>query len=89
MLHAEVLKLEPPGSRPLKVFQEWFNNKRPFMNTANNLYTRDDIVALRPNPAEDRLSKTLQKRFGWAFKVYPFSFFQLATLQCSKLKDSY
>jgi len=84
ILHAEVLKLESPGSRPLKVFQEWFNNKRPFIGTANNIYNKDDIVALRPDPAQDRLSKILQKRFAWAFQVRTLSFFQLATLQlCS------
>ncbi|KAH9216090.1 hypothetical protein DL95DRAFT_460634 [Leptodontidium sp. 2 PMI_412] len=68
LLHSQVLQLESPGSRPLKVFQEWFNIKRPFMHKANDLYLHKDIVALRPSPAQDRLSKILQKRAGWAFR---------------------
>ncbi|KAG4436820.1 hypothetical protein IFR05_007710 [Cadophora sp. M221] len=68
LLHSQVLQLESPGSRPLKVFQEWFNIKRPFMHKANDLYTHKDMVALRPSPAQDRLSKILQKRAGWAFR---------------------
>ncbi|KAH7342604.1 hypothetical protein BKA65DRAFT_478476 [Rhexocercosporidium sp. MPI-PUGE-AT-0058] len=68
VLHSQVLQLESPGSRPLKVFQEWFNIKRPFMHKANDLYMHKDVVALRPSPAQDRLSKILQKRAGWAFR---------------------
>ncbi|KAL5328854.1 hypothetical protein ACEPPN_002362 [Leptodophora sp. 'Broadleaf-Isolate-01'] len=68
LLHSQVLQLESPGSRPLKVFQEWFNIKRPFMHKANDLYLHKDIVALRPSPAQDRLSKILQKRAGWVFR---------------------
>ncbi|KAE9369205.1 hypothetical protein N431DRAFT_493067 [Stipitochalara longipes BDJ] len=68
ILHAKVLQLDSPGSRALEVFKDWFNRKKPFAGKGNKLMENEDIAALRPSQAQDRLSKTLQKRVGWMFQ---------------------
>jgi hypothetical protein len=68
ILHTQVLQLDSPGSRALEVFKDWFNRKKPFAGKANELFENGDIAALRPSRAQDRLSKTLQKRAGWIFQ---------------------
>ncbi|KAF4630763.1 hypothetical protein G7Y89_g7374 [Cudoniella acicularis] len=68
ILHTQVLQLESPGSRALEVFKKWFTRKQPFANRGNELLKKNDIAALRPSRAQDRLSKILQKRAGWIFQ---------------------
>jgi hypothetical protein len=63
-----VLQLDSPGSRAVEVFRNWFNRKKPFAGKGNKLMESDDISALSPSQAQDRLSKTLQKRVGWMFQ---------------------
>jgi hypothetical protein len=70
LLESQVLSLQKPCRRVMKVSKEWFKFNKPLLGLDWNIFDdEDDMVALRPAQGQDRLSVYLQEHFGGLLQV--------------------
>lgn len=66
-----ILNLESPNARVRSAITGWFEQNRPLVGHGRNLFNgkaKYDIVALRTQPDQDRLSMFLQNRLGYLLR---------------------
>lgn len=65
LLQSQILDLSKPDKRAFRVFQDWFERRRPYIGYGCNLLANaDEFVALKPSKDQDAMTRLIQNVGG-------------------------